>query len=534
MGINLVHAAILTVFTPLFAGFLTPALGTFASRRWINVFACATSAITLLFAALTMAYVYRFSDTGILLYKMGGFPPPVGIVLEVDKLNSLIAAAAAFTILLATIYSTEYMGGYGNISLYYALLLTLESGMMGSLYTGDLFNLFVFLELMSVPSYALVAFLRNNFEAVEAGVKYLFMSALALNFYYFAAAFTYGAFGTLNMADLAAKISLRHRFLETVSGGMGSIPSNIGFVLPSILALALWSFGLKSALAPLHTWLPDAHPAAPTPISAILSGAFVKVTVYASIRLLFTVFHGGVGVLEQVSSMVYSSAQVVTALSMLSMLVGSLAMLLQSDLKRFLAYSTIANIGYAFLGVGLASEFGLMASTLHVLNHMIVKALLFLAVGCILYKTHTRNIYELGGLYRKMPITTTCYIIGALSIAGIPPLNVFISKLLLVMAAFEKFTPAAVAAAVLLVVTSAIVLAAQFRIIHTVFFGKLRSGLEHVNEPGLLMLTPIVVLTALTVILGVYPYPLIELASNGAKAALDYANYIASAQLLSG
>jgi len=530
MAVSLIHAAILTVFTPLFAGFLAPAIGTFISRKWVNVFACMSSAATLLFAVLTM--VYASSGNGILLYRMGGFPPPVGIVLEVDKLNSLIAVASAAIILLATIYSTEYMSREGNLSLYYALLLTLESGMMGALYTGDLFNLFVFLELMSVPSYALVAFLRRSFEAVEAGLKYMFMSALALNFYYFATAFIYGAFGTLNMADLSVKISLHGQSPEPLSGGIRNIPSSITLVLPAIMALTLWSFGLKSALAPLHTWLPDAHPAAPTPISAVLSGAFVKVTVYTSIRLLFTVFHGGVNVIEEVLNAVHSSIQVVTALSMLSMLLGSLAMLLQNDIKRFLAYSTIANIGYAFLGVSLASESGLTASTLHVINHMITKALLFLTVGCIIHKTHIRDIRELGGLYARMPITATCYIIGALSIAGVPPLNVFVSKLLLVIAALEKLTPTAIVGAILLVVTSAIVLAAQFRVIHAVFFGKLPSSLKQVSEPGLPMLAPITILTASTVVLGVYPYPLIELASNGAKAALDYVNYVASAQLL--
>jgi multicomponent Na+:H+ antiporter subunit D len=297
------------------------------------------------------------------------------------------------------------------------------AGMNGVIISGDLFNLFVFLEVASISSYALVAFGTRG-EEVEAGFKYLILGSLGSLFILFGVGLLYNQTSQLNMAAISMYLA---------DSGM-----NRAIILA--LTFFLMGFGLKAAMVPFHAWLPDAHPSAPVPISAMLSSVFVKALgVYALCRILFNVLPG-----------LGSCITVLCALSALSMIVGAALSTAQDDIKRLLAYCTIGQMGLiiSVIAVGLhavvitgdmdLARFALLGALFHLFNHAVFKSLLFLVSGSIEYRLHTRSLALLGGLKRIMPITSGCCRVGALSIAGIPPFSGFFSKVIVLIALFRS------------------------------------------------------------------------------------------------
>ena len=325
---------------------------------------------------------------------MAGWKPPFGILLVVDVFNGFIAFITAFLVLFATVYSIEYMKHDTGLSYYYALLMLLLSGMMGVVLTGDIFNLFVFLELTSISAYGLVAFRSMEMEPLEAGFKYLVMGATATSLVLLGIALLYGAVGTVNYADIAYRLK---------NGGLlVGVKGNL--VLPLSLIFIMGGFGIKAAVFPLHTWLPDAHPAAPSPVSAILSGVVIKVGVYALCRILFLVFQPAH----------INWVFLISMVSFFTMTVGNFMALLQDDIKRMLAFSSIAQIGYILVGVAAANQLGISGVLLHIFNHSIMKGLAFLCAGAFLHQVGTRKLDELAGVGSKMPLTTMALTISFL------------------------------------------------------------------------------------------------------------------------
>ncbi|MCX8191964.1 MAG: proton-conducting transporter membrane subunit, partial [Nitrososphaerales archaeon] len=268
---------IFAIIPSMMAGFLLILLGERVSRM---VHVTLTSIVTFI-AMISSSILYAHTKDGkVIIHKMGGWPPPIGIVIAADALNSLFSLVVSLIVLFSTIYSYRYMEHDDGQSYFYALICLMLCGMNGIILTGDLFNLFVFFEISAIASYGLVAFRKDEWEPVEAGFKYAMISAIGTVFLLLGVALIYGLFGVLTMASIAERVS-SGTFLEGAR-------INGNYVIPIAAALLIWSFGIKAAMAPMHTWLPDAHPAAPSPISAILSGVFVKVGVYAMIRLLYT------------------------------------------------------------------------------------------------------------------------------------------------------------------------------------------------------------------------------------------------------
>jgi len=460
----------------------------------VSAFAGSTSFITF--------YNVFFELDKPLVYKFGGWVPPVGIIYEVDKLNALLGFVTGAIMFLIVLYSVSYMKGK-RIEWYYTMLLGLETGLLGVIYTGDAFNLFVMVEVTSISLYGLIAFYRTEGEAVDSALKYALLGAVSTTFYFIALIFYYGSFGTLNMADLAAK-----------AGGLsfpfsGAPYGNIFLGTAIALALTLWAFTFKAALFPNHFWLPDAHSAAPAPVSAALSGLVVSNGAYVVIRYLYTIFGnatistGPLSLFSPNSLTAFPAAffesikLALLVLGSVSAIVASLLMVLQKNVKRVIAYSTIFHLGLVFMGIGLGTDLALKAAIFHLINHAVAKSLLFISAGILTAYAGSRSIQKLGGIGRYAPITFSTFLIGVLAIEGLPPFNGFMSKFMLYTAFLEAGLAPLV---VIIIVSTAIAMMAWMKVLFSAWLKKPEKPFENVKESSV-VLVPII-LAVLCIALG--------------------------------
>lgn len=476
----------------LCGGLALPIIGLLAERARIGrlretwmfiVSAAALGAVYVLYQQL------RADPDRILVVSLWGQRPPLGGCFEVDALGVFMSGSIAFLGFLAGLYSFKYMERESRLTEFYTLVLLMMAGMTGIALAGDFFTLFIFWEMMSISSYVLVAFLKSRWAPIEAGFKYLLMSATAGAFLLLSMSFLYGMTGTLNFAQLAASLQ-------------GAAPTPWMFVLFSCLIVG---FGVKSAIVPLHTWLPDAHPEAPSPISALLSGIVIETGLYGLTRVLYLLFEPGFFQLA------------IAALAVLTMTLANILALLQQDLKRLLAYSSIAQIGYMLIGVSTGTAYGIMGAFLHVFNHSLMKGMAFLSAGSIAHEAGTRDIQSLRGVGRMMPFTTFTLFIAFLGLGGVPATNGFISKFILFNAAIGS---GMTWLAVVGVLNSAFSMAYYLRVMKTFISTPEGEGLK-VKEAPLLMVGVTVVMAALVVLFGLYPAPVISFAVRASKALVD-------------
>ena len=443
------------VLVPLIAAFVLPVFGTKAK-------AAATLLANLVTISLLALAVACVGQSGI--YEVGNWSSRIGIVLVLDGLSSLMLLAIGVVSAAAMLFSVRYMEQYTAKPKYLSLFLLMVAGMNGVVISGDIFNLFVFLEIASIASYALVGFGCEH-EELEASFKYMVLGTVTSAFILLGIALVYGNTGALNMAYTARAIQ------------QTGINAGLAFAMSLFIA----GFGLKAALVPFHAWLPDAHPSAPAPISAMLSGVLIKALgVYALSRLIFNVF----GVSIPVS-------WVLIALGVLSMVVGVFLAVGQWDFKRLLAYHSISQMGYVVLGIGMGAlilakrgnplwaSLAILGGLFHLVNHAVFKSLLFLTSGSVEMATGTRQLKKMGGLVERMPYTRAACTIASASIAGVPPFNGFWSKLILVIAAVQAgfFGLAAVT-----VVVSLVTLLSFLKVQRYVFLGDLPEELQNTRE----------------------------------------------------
>jgi multicomponent Na+:H+ antiporter subunit D len=377
-----------------------------------QVVAIVTTATALLLSGLGLVTVVR---DGPITHEVGGWPPPFGIEYVLDPLAGYLACIITLIGLLVAIYPTrtafDLTPGRG-VPLY-PLVLLLLTGLMGVVLSGDLFHLFVFLEIYAISTYALVGL--GGDRAVFASFRYLLLGTIGSGLYLLGVGFLYFSTGSLNMADVAA-------LLPELTGDAGVLGS---------MALIVLGLALKMALFPLHVWLPDAHSYSPPGVAALLAAVQVKAGAYALVRILFGVYgpaYTGEGLPVSAALVWFGAAGIV---------VGSVLAIQQSDIKRMLAYSTVAQLGYIGLGIGLATPLALVGALLHVLNHALMKSGLFLVAGGIIQRTGLKEISRFAGLGRRMPLTMAGFAIAALSMVGAPPTAGFFSKFYLVAATVE-------------------------------------------------------------------------------------------------
>jgi multicomponent Na+:H+ antiporter subunit D len=441
----------LFVLIPLAGAFLCPILGKRVKSAvdGLGVVTVLGVFVLSIFAVLTLG-VRNYTP---LTCLAGNWRPPFGIQMVLDSLTAFMLVTVNFVALLVAIYSVSYMERYTAKWKYFTLFLLMLAGMNGVIITGDIFNLFVFLEVASIASYALVAFGTEKHE-LEAAFKYAVMGSIGSLLILMGITFLYAHASTLNMADMAFRLS-------TIKEG--------NVVAIAAMVLFTVGFGFKSALVPFHAWLPDAHPSAPAPISAMLSGVLIKsLGVYAICRLAFNVF----GITPDMKS-------ILMALGALSMAVGVILALYQWDMKRLLAYHSISQIGYIVLGLGIGTPLGIMGGLLHLFNHSIFKSLLFLNSGAVEYAAGTRNLKEMGGLTRRMPVTSWTTLSASMSISGVPPFAGFWSKLIIIMACVQERLWVY---GVIAVLVSILTLMSFMKVTRYAFLGTIREALRGVRE----------------------------------------------------
>jgi len=465
------------VAAPLIAAFILPLFGK-KGKNIATVFANLVTLGLLVFAIASLGN-YR-------VYLVGEWPIPLGINLVLDGFSALMLVTISVVSAAAMMFSAKYMEQYTAKSKFLCLFMLMVAGMNGVVLSGDIFNLFVFLEIASIASYALVAFGCEH-EELEAAFKYMVLGSIASSFVLFGIGLVYGNTGTLNMAYISQHVSQNSQ-------------NGLGIGLAFAMSLFIVGFGLKAALVPFHAWLPDAHPSAPAPISAMLSGVLIKALgVYVLSRLVFNIF----GFPPQVM-------WILITLGVLSMIIGALLAIGQMDLKRLMAYSSISQIGYCVLGLGLGgillakgetkwATMALLGGVFHMANHAVYKSLLFLASGSIEMATGTSDLNKLGGLAGKMPVTSSVATVASAAIAGVPPFSGFWSKLLLVIATVGA---GYYWIAVVILLVSVCTLIMYLKVQRYVFLGDCPENLSQTKENCPVMLIPMILLGCLCLLMG--------------------------------
>ena len=465
----------LQVVLPLMAAPVCAMLGK-GSRAW--AFATLVAFMSFAISISLFATVYGGAP---LSYEMGGWAPPIGIEYRVDVLNAFVLMIVSGMAALVLPYARRSVAAEippERQTFFYTAFLLCLTGLLGVTITGDAFNVFVFLEISSLSTYALVASGSwRNKRALTAAYNYLIMGTVGATFFVIGIGMIYMITGTLNMADLALRIA-EHGDSRTL---------RMGFVFIFI------GVGLKLAMFPLHLWLPNAYSYAPSAVTAFIAATSTKVAVYVLLRFMFTVFGFDYGF--QAATL----TNVLLPVAIIAMFAASLVAIFQDDLKRMLAYSSIAQIGYMLLGLAFLTHTGLMATIVHLFNHAVTKGALFMVAGCFILSAGTSSISGLRGIGRDMPWTTAAFIAGGFSLIGLPLTVGFISKWYLVQAALELgWWPVAL----LIMASSLLAIVYIWRVVEAAYLQPAPEGATRKEAP-LSMLVPTWILVALSIWFGV-------------------------------
>ena len=486
---------------PLGLAFALPLFGLVSKRigKYIPVVAFAFNLI------ISLLLIPKVLDHSIVI-SIGGFSPPFCINLVAGPVGILFSALIALVGLLVSIYALDYIRE-GPKEKYHILYLLLLTGATGVVLTGDIFNLFVFFEILCISSYALVAYTGEK-SGIESAVKYLIQGAIGSSFLLIGIGLLYGLFGTLNMADIAQNIT-------TISPLSVFVP----------LVLIITGLGVEAAIFPLNAWLPDAHSSAPSSISAILSGIAIEVGLYAVVRVIFTIFGAS------------NIFMFLAFLGVLTLLVGELCAFSQNNIKRMLAYSSIGQIGLILFALSIATSFGVTSGLFQLISHVLAKSLLFLAAGYMIYRTGSMDIPSFEGMGKRMPLTSLAFTVGAFSLVGLPPFMGFPSKFLIVQGALAKGSLFFTVLIGLVLFGTVIEGAYFFRVVQTMYFSAKgrsafggRGGKSNPggNEASVVALIPVFILVALIVGIGVYPKFMTGILDSAASELLNRFEYIRS------
>jgi multicomponent Na+:H+ antiporter subunit D len=468
------HLPILIPATLLLAAFVIPVSGLWR-RKLASSFAILGTGLSSIFAFVGL---WKVLAEGTLRYRLGGWAPPIGIEYVLDPLAAYMATVVTFVGFLATIYFRQSINyeAPGRFVGAHALALLLLAGLSGIVVTGDLFNLFVFLEIASLSAYALIAI--GDRQAPVAAFRYLIAGSLAGTFYVLGVAFVYFSTGSLNMADVAQRL----------------IPLYDSRAVHAAAVLIALAMGIKMALFPFHGWLPDAYTYAPSGVAGLIPPIMTKVAAYVLIRIFLEVFQ------PAFSATRLPILPVIAWVSAAGVILGSVMAIAQQDFRRMLAYSSISQVAYVGLGLGMASPLALVGALLHVVNHAFMKACLFFVAGSFRYRRGTVEISRFTGLGRSMPWTALAFTLAALSMIGVPPTGGFFSKWYLLLGALEIANGWFVAVILLSSLLNAVYF---FRIVEKVYAKTKSDEDDSVNsEPPAAMLAPTLVLAGGVLVLG--------------------------------
>jgi multicomponent Na+:H+ antiporter subunit D len=504
----------LIVALPLFAAFTIPLINR-AGEKTRNIFSLVIfGLISFLVAILAVNVhsvgirVYTFGATAAQMALPQGYMVPVRIMFEVDAMSMFMGIIVTTVTLAALIYSLHFMKGRTGQARFYSLMMLLYAGMMGLAFTGDMFNLFVFLEIASIAGAALAAYRTNMADAIEGGFKYIVISAVSALLVLFAIGILYAQYDVLSIAALAH--FMQYTPLDMIA-----------------LGLLVGALVMKLAGVPLHMWAPDTYTVAPagtTPM--ILAASYISM--YALYRVTFTMYGGLINTT--------AIGWVVIIIGVLSMFVGVMMAVHQTDIKRMMAYHAISQGGYMLLGVGVClavitdpvalASYGrdaMNGGIFHIINHVFYKALLFMTAEAIFFRIGTRDTNKMGGLARNMKWTAGFYIIGALAISGIPPFNGFASKLLIYESVL-KFSPVL---SVIAMFVSLVTLASFAKVFYSAFTGPPMPAYKEIKEVPKSMIIGMSILAVLIIFFGLFPGLIVNtIVAPATNALINHASYI--------
>ena len=444
--------------------------------------------------AISVSLLGQVLTDGPISYLLGGWAAPWGIEYKVDILSAfvlLLVSAIGAIIMLFAPQSVESEIEKDRISLFYTMYLLTFAGLLGIAITGDAFNLFVFLEISSLSTYVLVS-LGKSKRAMTAAFRYLILGTVGATFYVIGVGLMYQMTGTLNIADLGERLPA------------------VAETRTILIALAFLTIGigLKAGLFPLHIWLPNAYCFAPSVVTSFLAATATKVAIYALLRIYFTVF--GINTIKSLPV-----SELLLAMGLIAIVLMSTVAIYQNDAKRLLAYSSIAQIGYMVIGVSMLTVNGLTATTIHLFNHALMKAVLFLALAAIFYRINSVNIKDMAGLGKAMPISMAAFLIGGLSLIGVPLTVGFVSKWYLILAALENgWWPVAI----LILFSSLLAVIYIWKIIEVTYLTTRPTEAPKVTEVSLQMLIPIWALVCANIYFGIDTDLTVSVAESIAQA----------------
>ena len=456
---------------------------------------------TLAAAILSLSVAGDVAQNGVVSYAMGGWEPPHGIEFRVDALNAAVLLLVSFLGVLGVVYALPSVADEiapNKQSLFYSAFLVCFAGLMGATSTGDAFNLFVFLEISSISTYALVGMgAGRDRRALTAAYNYLILGTIGATFFVIGVGFLYMATGTLNMADIADRLPALQD----------------SRVVQAAFAFIIVGLGLKAAMFPLHLWLPNAYAFAPNFVTVFLASTATKMAFYTLIRFVFDIFPSDAPFVQ------VSFLWVFAMLGVVGMIVGSIQAIFQNDARRLLAFSSVAQVGYMMLGLGIGTAAGISAGVLHLLNHAMMKGALFMALGIFALRFGVRQISDLSGMARSMPATAVAFTVASLSLIGVPMTVGFWSKWYLISAALEQGWWWAAAA---VIISSLLALAYVARLLAAIWVGQPRAHHGEVasSRAPWLMAIPMWVLAFANVFFFFDLSPVYELARAAADAAI--------------
>jgi multicomponent Na+:H+ antiporter subunit D len=484
------NLAALQVAVPLIGAPLCTLIGR-GARAW-----ALSLIITWAAFAMAISLMVQVASDGSISYMMGDWPAPWGIEYRVDIFNAfvlLLVTGVASAVMPFAYHSVKAEISADKHRLFYTAYLLTFAGLLGMTITGDAFNAFVFMEISSLSGYVLISLGRDR-RALFASYQYLVLGTIGATFFVIAIGLLYIATGTLNMADLAERLP--------------ALSSNT--VVIAAYAFLIVGLSLKLALFPLHLWLPNAYTFAPSVVSALLAGTATKVGVYLLLRFMFGVFGVDFSIGE------HPVAGLLMPLAMVAAVSCSLVAITQVNVKRLLAYSSLAQIGYIVLGISLANETGLTGAIVHLFNHALMKGAMFIALGCIMLRVGGTGFEHIKGLGKRMPLTMAAFVVAGLSLIGIPGTVGFVSKWYLVLAALERdLWPIAV----IVMITSLMAVVYIWRVVEAAYFGKPDTSIE-IKEAPWPMISAAWVLAAACVLFGLATDLTVGTANEAARMML--------------
>ena len=488
----MVGTPVLFIAIPLLAAFLIPLTG-MVWKESVRIIPGLVLAYLLVLAINLLSYV---TVNGPIVEVIAGWAPPIGINLVFNAFSGFLVTIMVFMGLLVWLYSYRFKSNveYEAARKYFLLLMMLVTGSVGIVLTGDIFNMFVFIEITGISGYALTAFYTGR-DSAEASFKYLIMGSIASVFLLLAIMIIYSQLGTLNMADVASKMHLMDPKYKAVS-----------FIL-FVIAL-----GIEAEVFPLNGWAPDAYAEAPGPVGAAFSGIVVKAAVYALIRYTYTIFD------------LSGAFDLLIIVGLMTLVIAEVAAIRQEKLKRMLAYSSIGQMGLVFVSFGIGTKEGVFAALFIMLNHAIIKPLLFFSGSYLVYHSKKKTISDVDGMGKLAPFTSLLFALGAFSIVGLPPFAGFWSKLSFLMAAADSNMLLIIG---LILTVSVVELVYYMRVVNRIFFFKRASHLL-ARRPTFNAYIVMSVLAVLILVIGFYPDSVSTYLHNAANSLFDKSQYIHS------